>query len=352
MTQTLDASARKSALQYVTTDDGYRIAYTVSGEGEPFLFTPCLLQNDILRHDPGTADFVQALEARFRLIRYDGRGTGNSTRGLNPEITIEDTLRDLVAVVEALRLDRFILYGDVFSSYMLLQAVCLLRHSVKALIMANPVPFNGASLMPSMEPVYTESWELFTNTFATTYRPPGSTGEDMRAVVDHEDFVRLARSARGYYLKDVLSKVTTPTLVLVNRNPVDPARAATGSEIASTVPNSRLVLFDGHSNFDFLSVPGGGLPPAMPAIEDFLASIPSDRTPDLDEVRQGKDPGLSHRELEVLRLLVTGHSNQAIAESLVISASTVAKHVSSILSKTGTANRVEVTSYAHRHRLV
>jgi DNA-binding CsgD family transcriptional regulator len=351
MTQTLDASVRSPVIQYVTTDDGYRIAYTVTGEGEPFLFTPCLLQNDILQHDPGTADFVRALESRFRLIRYDGRGTGNSTRGVKPDMTIEDTLRDLMAVVDALRLDRFILYGDVFSSYTLLQAAFRLGDAVKALIMVNPVPFNGASLMPRMEPVYTESWELFTNTFATTYGAPGRTGEDIRAIVDHEDFVRLARSARGYYLTDVLDKVTTPTLVLANRKPVDPARAATGREIASAIPDSRLVLFDGHTN-EFLAAPGGGLPPAIPAIDDFLAALPSEPPRDAKEAPVDACASLSAREVEVLRLLASGKSNQDIAEALVISPSTVAKHVSSILSKTGTANRTEAATYAHRHRLL
>jgi len=348
MTQTLHPSASRASVQYVTSDDGYRIAYSVSGEGEPFLFTPCLVQNDILRHDPGTADFVRALEARFQVIRYDGRGTGNSTRGVSPDITIEDTLRDLVAVVNGLHLDRFILYGDVFSSYMLLLAACRLRNSVKALIMVNPVPFNGAPFMPGWEPVYTESWELFTNMFVTTYCAPGRTGEDMRAVVNHEDFVRLAGSARGYYLKDVLGKVTTPTLVLANRTRVDPACTAIGSEIASTIPNSRLVLFDGHTNVDFLSAPGGRMPPAIPAIDDFLATIASERPADVEEARNGH-ASLSHRESEVLRLLAAGRSNQQIAEALVISASTVAKHVSSILAKTESANRTGAATYAHHH---
>ena len=64
MTLKLDASVRKRPLRYVTTNDGYRIAYSVSGEGEPLLFTPCLLQNDILQTNEGMTDFLKALEAR------------------------------------------------------------------------------------------------------------------------------------------------------------------------------------------------------------------------------------------------------------------------------------------------
>jgi DNA-binding NarL/FixJ family response regulator len=54
----------------------------------------------------------------------------------------------------------------------------------------------------------------------------------------------------------------------------------------------------------------------------------------------------------VLRLLAAGRSNGQIAEELVISQSTVAKHVTSILNKTEATNRTEAAVYAHRHGLV
>ena len=60
---------------------------------------------------------------------------------------------------------------------------------------------------------------------------------------------------------------------------------------------------------------------------------------------------LSHRELEVLRLLATGKSNQEIADALFISLNTVATHVRNILTKTGCINRTEAAAYALRHGL-
>jgi DNA-binding CsgD family transcriptional regulator len=61
--------------------------------------------------------------------------------------------------------------------------------------------------------------------------------------------------------------------------------------------------------------------------------------------------GLSLREVEVLRLIALGRSNQDIAAELVISLNTVARHVSNIFTKTGAANRTESASYAFRHGL-
>lgn len=62
--------------------------------------------------------------------------------------------------------------------------------------------------------------------------------------------------------------------------------------------------------------------------------------------------GLSRRELEVLRLLVTGKTNRAIADELCISEKTVARHVSNIFNKLGLSSRAGATAYAYEHRLV
>ena len=57
---------------------------------------------------------------------------------------------------------------------------------------------------------------------------------------------------------------------------------------------------------------------------------------------------LTSRELEVLRLLAAGRSNQAIAGELVVTLDTVKKHVSHILGKLGAANRTEAVARARR----
>ena len=71
---------------------------------------------------------------------------------------------------------------------------------------------------------------------------------------------------------------------------------------------------------------------------EVRADHPSLRQPLLDP--------LSARELEVLHLLARGASNQEIAKSLVITADTVTRHVSNILSKLGARNRTQAVTRA------
>jgi DNA-binding CsgD family transcriptional regulator len=66
----------------------------------------------------------------------------------------------------------------------------------------------------------------------------------------------------------------------------------------------------------------------------------------------GAPDGLSARELEVLRLLAEGLSNQEIGRRLLISPNTAANHVRSILMKTGSANRTQAATYAAQHHLI
>ncbi|MEZ4710178.1 MAG: LuxR C-terminal-related transcriptional regulator [Caldilineaceae bacterium] len=55
---------------------------------------------------------------------------------------------------------------------------------------------------------------------------------------------------------------------------------------------------------------------------------------------------LSERELEVLRLLAIGHTNQAVADELIIALSTVKKHVNNIFGKLGVGRRTQAVSRA------
>jgi DNA-binding NarL/FixJ family response regulator len=62
--------------------------------------------------------------------------------------------------------------------------------------------------------------------------------------------------------------------------------------------------------------------------------------------------GLTGREVQVLRLVATGLSNQEIATALVISEHTARRHLQNIFAKLGVSSRAAATAYAFQHDLV
>lgn len=63
-------------------------------------------------------------------------------------------------------------------------------------------------------------------------------------------------------------------------------------------------------------------------------------------------PQLSERELQVLRLIIDGQDNAAIASALTISPHTVKNHVANILAKFGVATRLQASVQALRRGIV
>ncbi|MDP8908940.1 MAG: response regulator transcription factor [Chloroflexota bacterium] len=57
---------------------------------------------------------------------------------------------------------------------------------------------------------------------------------------------------------------------------------------------------------------------------------------------------LTSREIEVLQLLVDGHTDRQIADTLFISPRTVSHHVANILAKVGVKSRTAAVGHARR----
>ena len=83
---------------------------------------------------------------------------------------------------------------------------------------------------------------------------------------------------------------------------------------------------------------------------EWMAAV-QEQTGRHDSASDASNIGLTPREVEVLSLIALGRSNREIADSLVISLSTVSHHVTNILNKTGTSNRTEAAAYATQQRL-
>ncbi len=78
---------------------------------------------------------------------------------------------------------------------------------------------------------------------------------------------------------------------------------------------------------------------AMKVIQDFNNPVKNDNQ---------TSEHLTRRELETLRLIARGLSNQEIAMALVVHERTIAKYVSSVLNKLHVTNRTQAALYAIR----
>jgi len=84
-------------------------------------------------------------------------------------------------------------------------------------------------------------------------------------------------------------------------------------------------------------------------LESLPTAQPGDGQPAPAADRTG---GLTRRELEVLRLVAAGLSNQTIAEQLFLSDHTVHRHLANILSKLSVSTRAAAVAQAARRGLI
>lgn len=78
-----------------------------------------------------------------------------------------------------------------------------------------------------------------------------------------------------------------------------------------------------------------------------LAPVPAEPPRDAAD-----EPGLTRRELEILRLVSEGHSNAQLARMLWVTEQTVKFHLSNIYRKLDVANRTEASRWAQLHGLL
>jgi pimeloyl-ACP methyl ester carboxylesterase len=99
-------------IQYAKTSDGVNIAYCVMGEGQPLVYTSNVW-GDIhwyLHNEPTRREVDRLIASGWQVVRYDLRGMGSSDRDVT-DFSLAARVKDLEAVVDHAKIDRFVLCG-------------------------------------------------------------------------------------------------------------------------------------------------------------------------------------------------------------------------------------------------
>ncbi len=347
---------------FVTSPDGARIAYAISGSGPPLVKAPNWLSHlEFEATSPVWAHWWAELAKEHRLIRFDQRGCGLSD-WLVDDMSFEAWVSDLESVVEATGADRFPLLGISQGGSVAIEYAVRHPERVSHLILYGAYPRGSAKRgMPRDEfearlalarmgwgrdnPAYRQ---IFTSEFM-----PDATAEQMqwfnelqRVSASPENAVRIMSASSQIDVLDRLPQVSVPTLVIHAQRD---ARIAfeQGRQLASLIPGARLVAVDSKNHLLLESEPAWQV-----VISEMRRFIGDDVGPVPSPPMGDGAAELSRRELEVLQLIVSGKSNQQIADALFISVKTAGNHVSNILSKTNATNRSEAVAYAFRHGIV
>src|SRR5262245_21939747 len=255
----------RQEVYFCTTTDGVRIAYADVGHGPPLVKAANYLNH--LEYDwasPVWSPFFNRLVAKRRLIRYDARGNGLSDWEVN-DLSLEAFVRDLESVIEATGLDRFPLLG--LSQGCAISIAYAVRHPerVTKLILyggfARGRRKRGSqediAKSDALETLIRQGWgqdnPAFRQMWTSLFMPDATTAQmdsfnDLQRITTSPDnAARLRRTFDEIDVTDLLSCVTTPTLVLHCLNdalqPFDEGR-----RIASGIRGARFVAFEGRNH--------------------------------------------------------------------------------------------------------
>ena len=329
-------------VQYVTTCDGYSIAYTVSGRGHPFVVLPSWINHvqDVWTEGFSVANLLKDAAERYQVINYDSRGMGMSTRGLSEDFGFDSYVLDLEALLERLKLKRFVLLGFASFAFLAVRYALQYPERVSALILIGPPQ---RWIPATWEDLARKDWEGFLADHVSrsySLQMARRVLEMFKRWATQDDYLISVRAWQTASWEDCLSTLQTPTIVLWSQGLRVDVESVT--KFTRLLPNGQLVILDS-------GLPYGAPGEAIAAIEPFLQRSGVTTAGQLDSPPAAD--GLTAREVAVLRLIAAGKSNAQIAAELVISPHTAIRHVSKIFAKTGVSNRAEAASYAHRHGL-
>jgi pimeloyl-ACP methyl ester carboxylesterase len=258
-------------IAFTTSSDGVRIAWSSAGTGE----APVVMVLGWFTHlerganSPGFNPWTPPLLPKHRVVQYDGRGSGLSDRGVS-DYSLEAKLRDLEAVVAAAGLDRFGLYAiSAGGSTAIAYAA---RHPERVTRLAFFGSFAAMDETPenlqrwrSLPPLVRASWgddnPAYRQLFTSLFMPEADElrvrtfNEFQRISASPNDAAAFIEAMITIDAREMAPRVQAPTLVVHVRGD-QAVPFSLGREIASLVPDARLVGLEGSNHMVMPEDPG------------------------------------------------------------------------------------------------
>jgi pimeloyl-ACP methyl ester carboxylesterase len=242
-------SDRGGIMPFATAADGTRLAYDVLGAGPPLLLVPGQASDRSM-----WTGVRERLAARYRVVVFDHRGTGDSDKPEAPPYSTRGLADDAVAVLDHLGIARAHVYGLSMGGR--IGQWLGVEHSARlgALILGCTTPGNAHGVrrpahvdaeLASGDPrrllpyLVSSAWMSENLAFLTRI------AEWARAHPVPPYAVRLHyQASEGHDVWDLLPRITAPTLV-IHGSADEVNVAANASLLAARIPGAELHIIEG-----------------------------------------------------------------------------------------------------------
>ena len=267
-------------IEFFTTSDGVRLAYTIGGSGPPLVRAIDWLNHlDFEWKNPNRRNWFAQIMCQHTLLRYDQRGSGLSDWNVE-DFSFERSLQDFEELIEAVGFERFAIVGSCQGGAIGAAYAAHHPERVTKLILYGafgrgwPAPGNMMTeQFHAMLTLIRHGWgqnnPAFRQLWTTLFRPDASPAETewmnefQRITSSPESAARMLAEFPHIDIMDLLPKVCCPTLVVHSRNDaVVPCHE--GSLMASRIRGARFVELPSRSH---------EVVPGEPAWDIFLQEI-------------------------------------------------------------------------------